>query len=195
MTSICVAWMLCSGPPVDATSESARALRDRSLVVSLPVDECSAPAELHSACTAAIRHSASRRKPDPAAVVPELVALYQVVGEAEQLGPAARKRLQDRLRTRMEQIREELLRVLSRAKKANRNRRASADSERLSAGPAAPGVQSLIDLIQTTVAPSAWEVNGGLGTIHYLPRYQVLVIRQSQAAHSKIGGALQVLRN
>lgn len=195
MTSICVAWMLCSGPPVDATSESARALRDRSLVVSLPVDEYSAPAELHSACTAAIRHSASRRKPDPTAVVPELVALYQVVGEAEQLGPAARKRLQDRLRTRMEQIREELLRALSRAKKANRNRRASADSERLSAGPAAPGVQSLIDLIQTTVAPSAWEVNGELGTIHYLPRYQVLVIRQSQAAHSKIGGALQVLRN
>jgi len=55
--------------------------------------------------------------------------------------------------------------------------------------------RQLIDIIQTAIAPSTWDINGGLGTIRYFAPKQVLVIRQTGDIHDQIGAALQGMRN
>lgn len=52
----------------------------------------------------------------------------------------------------------------------------------------------LADLIQTVVAPSTWERNGGPGSIYYYRPRQVLVIRQTGQVHEDIGDVVEQLR-
>lgn len=54
--------------------------------------------------------------------------------------------------------------------------------------------QQLVDLIQETIAPSTWDVNGGLGTIYYWRPGRALVVRQTGEVHEKMGGVLGQLR-
>lgn len=54
--------------------------------------------------------------------------------------------------------------------------------------------QQLVDLIQKTIAPSTWDVNGGLGTIYYWRPGRALVVRQTGEVHDKMGNALGQLR-
>jgi len=52
----------------------------------------------------------------------------------------------------------------------------------------------LIDLITTTIAPETWDIHGGKGSIAYYSNLRVLVIRQTQEVHEKIGGIQRLLR-
>ena len=52
----------------------------------------------------------------------------------------------------------------------------------------------LIHLIQTTIAPDTWDVNGGPSNITYFDLYQALVVKAPQRVHGEIGGALEGLR-
>ena len=54
--------------------------------------------------------------------------------------------------------------------------------------------QQLVDLIQKTIAPSTWDVNGGLGTIYYWRPGRALVVRQTGEVHEQMGNALGQLR-
>ena len=54
--------------------------------------------------------------------------------------------------------------------------------------------QHLVDLIQKTIAPSTWDVNGGLGTVYYWRPGRALVVRQTGEVHDKMGGVLGQLR-
>jgi hypothetical protein len=54
--------------------------------------------------------------------------------------------------------------------------------------------QALVELIQATIAPQSWDVNGGAGTIQYWPAWHVLVVRQTDDVHERIGGAVHALR-
>lgn len=54
--------------------------------------------------------------------------------------------------------------------------------------------QQLVDLIQKTIAPSTWDVNGGLGTIYYWRPGRALVVRQTGEVHDQMGDALGQLR-
>ena len=49
----------------------------------------------------------------------------------------------------------------------------------------------LVELIQQTVAPQTWDVNGGLGTVYYWRPGRALVIRQTGDVHDQIGGLLE----
>jgi hypothetical protein len=51
-------------------------------------------------------------------------------------------------------------------------------------------VAQLIDLIQNTIEPSSWQVNGGPGTIMFYEPSMSLVIRQTAEMHYQLGGAL-----
>lgn len=61
-------------------------------------------------------------------------------------------------------------------------------------GAARSDAQDLIDLIQTTIAPSSWDVNGGPGSIVYWPLGQALVVRQTSEVHEDLGGVVGRLR-
>jgi type II secretory pathway component GspD/PulD (secretin) len=52
----------------------------------------------------------------------------------------------------------------------------------------------LMDLIQSTVAPSTWEALGGVGSMRPFNTTLSLVIRQTQAVHEEIGDLLKQLR-
>jgi len=50
--------------------------------------------------------------------------------------------------------------------------------------------EQLVELIQTTIAPKTWDVNGGLGSIYYWQPGHALIIRQTGEVHEQIGGVL-----
>ena len=52
----------------------------------------------------------------------------------------------------------------------------------------------LVRLIQTTIEPDFWDINGGPGTIYYYRPLHALVIRATSTVHEKIGGAVGALR-
>lgn len=54
--------------------------------------------------------------------------------------------------------------------------------------------QVLVELIQKTVSPQHWDVNGGPGSIYYWPNLHVLVVRASGDAHGRVGGLFDGLR-
>jgi hypothetical protein len=54
--------------------------------------------------------------------------------------------------------------------------------------------QALVDLIEATIAPETWDVNGGPGVIRYWPAWHVLVVRQTDDVHEQIGGIVHGLR-
>ena len=51
----------------------------------------------------------------------------------------------------------------------------------------------LIRLIQNTIDPSFWDVNGGVGTIVFYRPLNALVIRATEEIHYKIGGSISQL--
>ncbi len=53
---------------------------------------------------------------------------------------------------------------------------------------------ALVELIQRTIAPEFWDVNGGPGTIVYYRQWQALVVRATGDIHEKIGGTVEDLR-
>lgn len=53
--------------------------------------------------------------------------------------------------------------------------------------------QDLVELIQKTIAPASWDVNGGLGTIYYWPSNHALVVRQTGEVHHEVGQVLEQL--
>jgi len=50
--------------------------------------------------------------------------------------------------------------------------------------------EMLVDLIQKTIAPNSWDVNGGPGVIYYWHPGRALVISQTNDVHDLIGGVL-----
>jgi hypothetical protein len=55
--------------------------------------------------------------------------------------------------------------------------------------------QELADLIQRTIAPSTWDVNGGPGTIRYWRPGPALVVRQTSDVHGDVSDFLNQLES
>jgi len=51
--------------------------------------------------------------------------------------------------------------------------------------------EELVELIQTTIAPTTWDVNGGPGSIYYWRNQRAIVVRQMGDVHDQIGGLLE----
>jgi hypothetical protein len=54
--------------------------------------------------------------------------------------------------------------------------------------------QELIDLIQRTIQPDHWDVNGGPGSMFYYRPLMALVVRATSEVHGNVGGLLEALR-
>jgi hypothetical protein len=52
----------------------------------------------------------------------------------------------------------------------------------------------LVALIQATISPDTWDINGGLSSIVYYAPLRVLVISAPQSVHGDIGGVIGQLR-
>ena len=143
------------------------------------------PAEFRKSYLAAMRNSARRANPDPLQAGPQLLVLHQNVGEVERLSTAERSRMRRALEGRLGQVRDRLRRLVRPAKDRGSRMAGPADTAQ---------ARRLIDLIQTTIAPETWDVNGGKGSIRYHSPLQVLVVRQTGEVHHQLGGVLGQLR-
>ncbi len=54
--------------------------------------------------------------------------------------------------------------------------------------------QELIELIQRTISPKSWDVNGGPGSMFYYRPLMALVVRATSEVHGDVGGLLEALR-
>ncbi|MCA9186764.1 MAG: hypothetical protein R3E01_13750 [Pirellulaceae bacterium] len=61
-------------------------------------------------------------------------------------------------------------------------------------GPARDLGPQLVALIERTISPAFWDVNGGPGAVVYYQPLQVLVIRATDDVHRQIGGTLGAVR-
>lgn len=61
-------------------------------------------------------------------------------------------------------------------------------------GSASDHAQELIDLIQRTISPQSWDVNGGQGSMFYFRPLMALVVRATSEVHGDVGGLLEALR-
>lgn len=92
----------------------------------------------------------------PSETAPFLLAAYRQVARSEKLPAAERRQLQSRLRSRLTEQGDTL-------------RRREERSGTFLSGGVGNNAQELINLIQTTIAPDTWEINGGKGSIYYFP--------------------------
>ena len=53
--------------------------------------------------------------------------------------------------------------------------------------------QALVDLIQNTISPKSWDVNGGNCTIYYWQQQHAIVVRATGDVHGEISDALEQL--
>jgi hypothetical protein len=60
-------------------------------------------------------------------------------------------------------------------------------------GAAADNGQVLVDLIQNTISPKSWDINGGNGTIYYWQQQHAIVVRNTGEVHEQISDALDQL--
>ena len=154
---------------------------------------------LRDAYRRAMQKSTSRATPEPEEVVPELTSLYLELAGARDMGRSERRRLRRGVRLRLEQMRDKLIHQgLRRAREARqaKYRSSGPDEQDLAGGGRGANARAveLIELIQTTIAPDTWDVNGGNGSIRYYSPVHALVVRQTGEVHHQIGEALQALR-
>jgi hypothetical protein len=127
------------------------------------------------------------------------VAFYQALYQPNDLPGSELVDMRRRTETRLEKVRERLLRdkrrleqEQARAARRNRTQARGGNEQMLAGGTAAElsNAQSLIDLITLTIEPDSWAENGGRGTISYFAPVHALVVRNTLHVHEQIGGVL-----
>lgn len=172
-------WAALAAVPGESKSTPAQAERAVSQSQTVTVSE------FRKSYLAAMRDSARRANPDPLRAAPRLIALHQAVDQIEGLSIAERSRMLRALEGRLGQMRDRLRRIVRPANRRGISMAGPADTAQ---------ARRLIDLIQTTIAPETWDVNGGKGSIRYYSPLQVLVVRQTGEVHHQFGGVLGQLR-
>ena len=175
---------------------------------------------LHSfrkAYGSASRRVALRSGEDRDYAIRELTDLLIEVQKAEYLPDAERRSLHAQIRTRLIGISRDLKAEIARAERAEKQPKtvalrnadgvlaqrmaamggqnfAAAGQQRPAAQAARDRGQELVDLIQSTIAPHTWDVNGGVGSIFYWQPGHALVVRGRGEIHEQVGGAIGQLR-
>jgi hypothetical protein len=164
----------------------------------------------------------ARRAGDSTNEVLRLVELYrEMATHPERATSDSLKQLGMQVESRLRTVREKIQRTASaqhRLAKKSDSPRKFARSPRVLAQQAAPpaagqgaaanpaaanpptSAQSadfgleLVELIQATVSPATWDINGGPGAIVYYSPLRVLVVNAPSDVHEKVGGAVGQLR-
>ncbi len=147
-------------------------------------------------------------KHPPEQLIRRMLTAYTQVASVSELTPTRRQELQNILARRMLEQARRMVRQLKRGKRPF-GRSASLVGVSYRGGevavPArsAPGggavleqdqARQLIELIQRTICPDSWAVNGGRGTIYYFAPAHALVVRQRGEIHRELQGLLRQLR-
>lgn len=183
MNATCLLLIVASGPPTVEVHEAEPV----AVRVDGELDREALRRWYHDLAARTARRS--RTPADEA--IPQLVALHEVLVDVDGVSPTELLRMRSTVRGRIEWYGGRLRRQVSDAK-----RRGGATKSRTAAGGAATlaNARSLIDLIQRTVNPPIWDVNGGNSSIGYFAPYQALVVRTTGDGHFEISDVLGQMR-
>ena len=127
----------------------------------------------------------------------ELLELYRRVDRDTQLAAASRKELRLKLRSRLAGLAERIA-ARSVAIPADRAKPLAQQLGGAAFGPqvapAGDAGQDLVDLIQKTIAPHTWDVNGGPGVIRFWRPGLALVVYQTGEVHQRIADLTEQLQ-
>jgi hypothetical protein len=160
------------------------------------------------------RESVAEAEADRVAVVHRLMEIHREI-VSDQRFPTSELLQQQRhkVHTRLTSLRDEIKRKLAQQKKMPSHKQQLLQTQlnehyalagQMLNGPAAIFAgggsvpndfsQELIDLIQTTIHPASWDVNGGRGSIRYYSPVFALVVRANSEVHAEIADELGALR-
>lgn len=152
--------------------------------------------ELRKAYHAMMLKSAKRSKAEPHEFIPEMVQLHSELKQTENLSHSESSKKAGIVKNRLEETYEKLKREAIRME-ADIKRTAYRTNARTTKTPELNGpaqelarANELIELIQSTIEPDHWDVNGGKGSIRYFANLKVLVVRAKSDVHYQIGNNL-----
>lgn len=148
------------------------------------------------------REAAAKSPEEQAAAVRDLSTLYLALARDTEMAREPKLKLKAKMYSRLIATQQQLSRELERRKKAGDYPLAVAetgdaeqnDAEARGGAAVRDYGEELVELIQETISPAHWDVNGGPGSIVYWPNLQVLVVRASGDAHGHVGGLFDGLR-
>ena len=179
--------------------------------------------ELADAAHASLRKWAKATDKDADAAARDLLGIYCELQQDSKLARSSRETLRTTVRARLDQLSTQIGKRIANDKAAAKsdtkvksvaatgNPRPLAQVGAAVGGGAGagfggggPGVgqgqnaqadngQALVDLIQTTIAPKSWDVNGGNGSIYYWQQQHAIVVRATGDVHGEISDALEQL--
>ncbi len=172
--------------------------------------------ELADAAHAALRKWAKAGDQDAESAAKDLLAVYCELQQDTQLARSTRETLRTTVRARLDQLSTQISKRLAKEKavaksdpKVKSVAATKADRPLAQVGVPAGGAgfgapggpqnanadygQALVDLIQTTISPKSWDVNGGNCTIYYWQQQHALVVRATGEVHGQISDALEQL--
>jgi hypothetical protein len=153
----------------------------------------------------------------------EFLALYDELGRDGKLAPLERAQLRNKVRGRLQDLAQQIQKRVAIERRLARQTGAAPKSVDAAtdgttgvlaqwggfgaAGLGGPGVggagnpgtanddygQQLVDLIQQTIAPASWDINGGPGSMYYWRPGRALVVRQTSEVHDQLGDLLDQL--
>jgi hypothetical protein len=162
-----------------------------------------------------------RQGPNPSEVI-RLVELYQEMADHPKRDTSlVLKRTGLRLRSRLKEVRDHIERATSRQDRNKNKNPAAANltapenrvlAQQVAPGGGAPGAGAqpaapaggavgtidygpeLVELIQATISPATWDINGGPGAIVYYAPLRVLVVSAPGEVHGGVADVLGQLR-
>ena len=149
------------------------------------------PGQLRKAVHNALRREATAKGAQQQTAIRELLEMFkQLSDDSQEMPRNQRLELLDAIRGRLARRGDKIARQISQSSQTRSKTAKPAGAGQPTADPA----QELIELIQKTIQPASWDANGGPGTIKYFPPSQVLVIRQTEEVHDRLGDALRQMR-
>jgi hypothetical protein len=165
------------------------------------------PHELRSAINIALRREATANTPaERAAAIVELSNLYLALARDTEMASDSRLKHKALMFSRLSTVKRSLEQDVKRRKAAGEYPIEAVYARVEQQGQSQPNVEpqgggavrdygeTLVELIQQTISPEHWDVNGGPGTIVYWPNLQVLVVRASGEGHGRVHGLVEGLR-
>ncbi|GAA4437631.1 hypothetical protein [Bremerella cremea] len=193
------AWLcliaVVTAPPTTPESATTNVTTLESLEEQPPLK----PHEIRGAIRVALRDEATSKSFNTRRdAIVRICALYAEMMLNEEFAEFEQEKWQAKLSSRLRSVRDDLEK-LPKTSTPLHSISDSSDSESSTgaAGGGAidePGATELIDLITTTIDPETWDIHGGQGSIFYFSNYRVLVVRQTQDVHQKLGGILPKLK-
>jgi len=187
MTSLFCVLAILTAPPSPGPNSSATAIDPAQVEQQEPLE----PHEIRKAIRTALREEATSDSFDRRSqAIVRICALYAEMMLNEQFAQYEKEKWQAKLGSRLRSVRDDLERIREKLPAASLSETKETTRARGGGAIDARGAEELIELITTTIDPETWEVHGGKGSIFYFSNFRVLVVRQTQDVHAKLGGIL-----